>query len=107
MALKRGADPVAFRLESAEEQQAGASGPAAGRRDGRLGRARGRPALGVAFIDYASTLMGGVAEVSVDRATGRITVHNFWCVMDCGLPVQPDTSWRRTKAASCSASAWR
>jgi isoquinoline 1-oxidoreductase subunit beta len=54
-------------------------------------RKRDNTALGFAFIDYNDTLLSGVAEVSVDRATGEINVHNFWCVMDCGIPVQPDT----------------
>ena len=34
--------------------------------------------------------LAGVAEVSVDRTTGWIKVHNFWATIDCGLPVQPD-----------------
>ena len=90
VALKRGADPVAFRLELLKHSK---RGQAVLRRVAEMAdwtRPRAGSALGVAFIDYANTLMGGVAEVSVDRATGRITVHNFWCVMDCGLPVQPD-----------------
>jgi isoquinoline 1-oxidoreductase beta subunit len=35
--------------------------------------------------------MGGVAEVSLDRPSGRINVHNFWFAIDCGIPVQPDS----------------
>ncbi len=31
-----------------------------------------------------------MAEVSVERATGRIRVHNFWCTIDPGIAVQPD-----------------
>jgi isoquinoline 1-oxidoreductase beta subunit len=30
-----------------------------------------------------------VAEVSVDRATGKVKVHNFWAAIDAGLAVQP------------------
>jgi cytochrome o ubiquinol oxidase subunit I len=44
----------------------------------------------VAFVDYSNTLMGAVAEVSVDHSTGQIKAHNFWCAADCGIPVQPD-----------------
>jgi isoquinoline 1-oxidoreductase beta subunit len=54
------------------------------------GRQREHTALGVAFIDYNDTLLGGIAEVSVARASGQIKVHNFWCVIDCGIAVQPD-----------------
>src|SRR5260370_16320820 len=35
------------------------------------------------------TLSAGVAEVSVDRANGKIKVHNFWCAIDAGIAVQP------------------
>jgi isoquinoline 1-oxidoreductase beta subunit len=34
--------------------------------------------------------MSSVAEVSVDHSTGQIKVQNFWCVVDCGIAVQPD-----------------
>ena len=34
-------------------------------------------------------LAAGVAEVSVDRTTGKIKVHNFWAAIDAGLAVQP------------------
>jgi isoquinoline 1-oxidoreductase beta subunit len=53
-------------------------------------RKRDNTALGVAFVDYSNTLMASVAEVSVDHSTGQIKVQNFWCVADCGIPVQPD-----------------
>ena len=52
-------------------------------------RPEGR-ALGFAFIDYSDSLLGGIAEISVDRASGLIRVHDFWCTIDCGIPVQPD-----------------
>src|SRR5439155_23362717 len=32
----------------------------------------------------------GVAEVSVDRTTGKIKVHNYWVAVDPGLVIQPD-----------------
>jgi isoquinoline 1-oxidoreductase beta subunit len=35
-------------------------------------------------------MTGTVAEISVDRASGNIKVHNLWCVADVGLPLQPD-----------------
>ena len=51
------------------------------RRDGR--------GLGVGTMVKDDTLAAGVAEVSVDRATGKIKVHNFWAAIDAGLAVQP------------------
>jgi len=51
-------------------------------------RAEGR-ALGVAFAGYHTSLAAGIAEISLDEATGRIRLHNFWAVVDPGLAVQP------------------
>ena len=34
--------------------------------------------------------VAGIAEVSLDRRTGQIKLHNFWCTIDCGIAVQPD-----------------
>ena len=91
VALKREVDPMQFRLELLKNTP---RGKAVVRRVAEMAdwsRKRDNTALGFAFIDYNDTLLSGVAEVSVDRATGEINVHNFWCVMDCGIPVQPDT----------------
>ncbi|MEJ2584508.1 MAG: molybdopterin-dependent oxidoreductase [Robiginitalea sp.] len=46
-------------------------------------------AKGVAFVEHGS-LGTGVCEISLDRDTGRIRVHNFWIALDAGVPVQPD-----------------
>src|SRR5215813_8269819 len=46
--------------------------------------------MGIAFSDYHGTLSAGVAEVSVDRSTGKIQLHNYWVAVDPGLVIQPD-----------------
>ncbi len=46
--------------------------------------------MGIAFSDYHGTYAAGVAEVSVDKATGKIKVHNYWVAVDPGLVIQPD-----------------
>jgi len=46
--------------------------------------------MGIAFSDYHGTLSAGVAEVSLDRSTGKIRVHNYWVAVDPGLVIQPD-----------------
>jgi isoquinoline 1-oxidoreductase subunit beta len=51
------------------------------------GRARG-----MAFGERSGALVGGVAEISVDRERGKIKVHRFWCAMDAGVVVQPDNA---------------
>jgi isoquinoline 1-oxidoreductase beta subunit len=52
-------------------------------------RPRAGTALGVSFMEKDDTIAAGVAEVSLDRATGRIKVHNIWAAIDAGLAVQP------------------
>ena len=41
--------------------------------------------------------VAGIAEVSLDRASGQIKVHNFWCAIDCGIAVQPDNVVAQTE----------
>jgi CO/xanthine dehydrogenase Mo-binding subunit len=50
---------------------------------------RGR---GVAFVHYENTqaLVAAVADVTVDRKTGVISVNHVWIAHDCGLVVNPD-----------------
>jgi len=55
--------------------------------------------LGIAFSDYHDTLTAGVAEVSVDKATGKIKVHNYWIAVDPGLVVQPENSQAQVESA--------
>jgi isoquinoline 1-oxidoreductase subunit beta len=52
-------------------------------------RKRFDTALGVATMVKDDTLAAGVAEVSIDRQTGKIKVHNFWAAVDAGIAVQP------------------
>ena len=90
VALKRSVDPMQFRLELLKNTPRGQK---VLQRVGEMAdwdRKRDNTALGCAFVVYNDTLMSSVAEVSVDHSTGRITVQNFWCVVDCGIAVQPD-----------------
>jgi isoquinoline 1-oxidoreductase beta subunit len=63
------------------------------------GRKREGRGLGLAYIDYSGSQVAGVAEVSVDRASGQIKVHNFWCTIDCGVAVQPDNVVAQTEGS--------
>ena len=47
----------------------------------------------------ALALAAGVAEVSVDRATGKVKVHNFWAAIDPGLAVQPKNVAAQTEGS--------
>jgi len=63
------------------------------------GRKRDGRALGLAYINYADTQLAGIAEVSINRATGQARVHEFWCTIDCGLALQPDNIVAQTESS--------
>ncbi len=48
-------------------------------------------ALGIAYHLSFGTYVAHVAEVSVDKATGRIKVHKVTCAVDCGSVINPNT----------------
>ena len=90
LARRRGVDPLQFRLDLL------AKNPRAAKLVERVAqmadwrRERNGRALGLAYIDYSGTQVAGIAEVSLDRSSGQIAVHEFWCTIDCGIAVQPD-----------------
>ena len=99
IALKRGIDPVAFRLELLKHTP---RGQAVVRRVAEMadwGKRRDDRGLGLAFIDYSDSLIGAIAEISLDRPSGRIKVHDFWCTIDCGRAVQPDNVTAQTESS--------
>jgi isoquinoline 1-oxidoreductase subunit beta len=84
-----GKDPIAFRLEIAEgvPRMQLLLRTVSDMSDWK--RKRDGTALGVATMVKDDTLAAGVAEVSVDRASGKVKVHNVWCAIDAGIAVQP------------------
>ncbi len=94
LAARAGIDPLELRLKNLTDARmrrvleacAAAFGwraaPAAGRRDGR-----GR---GVACGVDAGTCVALMAEVTVDRASGRVRVERVTCAQDMGIVVNPD-----------------
>jgi isoquinoline 1-oxidoreductase beta subunit len=46
-------------------------------------------ALGIAYSDAWETHVAEVAEVSLDKKTGKVRVHEVWCAVDCGVALQP------------------
>ncbi len=55
-------------------------------------RPREGTSLGLSLAGYSSTFGAGIAEVSVDRISGVVTVHGFWLVADAGYLLQPSNS---------------
>jgi isoquinoline 1-oxidoreductase beta subunit len=92
-------DPVQFRLKHLKtaprarhviEEVARMSG---------WGTRRAGRELGFAYLDYSGTQVAGVAEVSVDKVSGAIKVHRFWCTIDAGIAVQPDNIIAQTESS--------
>src|ERR1700731_3065598 len=90
VALKRSVDPMQFRLEMLKNMPRGQKVLQRVAEMAHWDRKRDNTALGCTFLVYNDTLMSSVAEVSVDHSSGQIKVQNFWCVVDCGIAVQPD-----------------
>ena len=51
------------------------------------GRARG-----FAFAGYGYTQAAGIVEISLDRASGSIQVHNVWIAVDAGQIISPNNA---------------
>jgi isoquinoline 1-oxidoreductase beta subunit len=87
-------DPLAYRLSLTADPRARAVLEKVAEMS-QWQRKRSGTALGLAFAEYGAfapkvgSLSAAVAEVSVDRRTGRIRVHNYWVAADAGLPVNP------------------
>jgi len=90
LAQKRGIDPVQLRLVLLRNLDRGRKVVETVATMADWGRPREGRALGFAFVDMVGGLAAGVAEVSLDRRTGQITVYDFWCAADCGVQIQPD-----------------
>jgi isoquinoline 1-oxidoreductase subunit beta len=85
-----GKGPLAIRLELTKEQPRAQAVIKAVAEMSDFKRKRDGRGMGIAFSDYHGTLSAGVAEISVDRSSGKIKVHNYWVAVDPGLVIQPD-----------------
>jgi isoquinoline 1-oxidoreductase beta subunit len=54
-----------------------------------FGNAPAGRAHGLALAPLKNSMAAGVAEISVDRASGVIRVHRFWAAVDVGTVIQP------------------
>jgi isoquinoline 1-oxidoreductase subunit beta len=99
IAERRGIDPVELRLTLLKNTPRGQAVVRAVMEASDYRRPRPGRALGFAFVDYADTMLAGVAEVSVDRKDGRIRLHHVWVAIDPGIAVQPDNIVAQTESS--------
>jgi CO/xanthine dehydrogenase Mo-binding subunit len=88
LARAAGEDAVAFRLRYLTNPRHAAVVKAAAERAGWAGLGKGK---GIAFADRNGTAVAVVAEVEVDRKTGRIWARRFTVAHDSGLVINPLT----------------
>ncbi len=78
------ANPLDFRLAHLDDERARAVLEAV--------RPQYRAGRGLAFVRYENTgaYVAAVADVAVDRGTGRVRANAIWIAHDCGMIVNPD-----------------
>lgn len=99
VAAARGVDPLEYRLELTKDHPRAQAVLKAVAQMSNYKKKRPGRGMGIAFSDYHDTLTAGVAEVSVDKATGKIKVHNYWIAVDPGLVVQPENAQAQVESA--------
>jgi len=99
IAAKHGLDPVELRVQLLKNTPRGQAVIRAVVEMSDYRRARPGRGLGFSFIDYSGTMVAAVAEVSVDKTRGKVTVHDFWLALDPGIAVQPDNVVAQTESS--------
>jgi len=98
IAAALGVDPVEFRLRHIKEPRDLAVVKAAAEKSGWVSRPSPRKdqtgnqvtGRGIAYAARNGTRVAVVAEVDVDRASGKIWARKFTVAHDCGLVINPD-----------------
>ena len=91
MASKAGIDPLEFRLKNLKDEKMIACLKAVADKFGYIpGKTPGGRGIGVACGTDAGTWVAHMAEVKVDKSTGKVTVVRIACVQDMGLCVNPE-----------------
>src|SRR2546427_3969834 len=96
IAVRHGLDPVDLRLQLLKNTPRGQAVVHEVVAMSEYRRARPGRGLGFSFIDYSGTMVAAGRQASVDRRSGKITVHDFWLALDPGIAVQPDNVLAQT-----------
>jgi isoquinoline 1-oxidoreductase beta subunit len=82
-------DPAKFRVNAANNPRTKAVLERVIKMSG-WGKKRNGVGQGIAYSDYNGSHSAGVAEISLDRKTGKIKVKKFFIAIDAGLAVLPN-----------------
>ena len=100
MAARAGIDPLEFRLKNLADQRMVRVLKAAADKFGwKPARAPSGRGHGVVCLDYLNTYLAAMAEVKVDRDSGRIRVNRIVAAQDMGLIVNPEGARRQMEGA--------
>jgi len=99
LARKRAIDPAAFRRELVKANPRAVTIIDTVARMAGWGGKRGTSALGFSYMNYSGTQIALVAEVALDRNTGRLRVLKVSIALDPGIAVQPDNIVAQTESS--------
>ena len=110
LALAAGADPVAFRLAHLKDPRARAVIEAVAKKaDWKPGeKGDGRRGRGIGFAKYKTlaTYVAVIADVEIDRASGRISVPRMWAAADAGQIINPDGLANQIEGGIIQSTSW-
>jgi nicotinate dehydrogenase subunit B len=110
LAAAAGADPIAFRLAHLSEPRARAVIEAAAKKAGWKAGEKGGPSSGrgFAFAKYKNlaTYVAVVADVEVDRSSGKVRVPRAYAAVDSGQIINPDGLANQIEGGLVQSTSW-